>query len=213
VLEIENLSLIRGSKRVLKDFTVSWKTNELTGLVGPSGCGKTSLFLALLGLEKPCEGRIQFKNEVFNDHDVCLEPEKRDLGVVFQNLALFPHMSVENNISFGLDSTSKSRVNEMLELFRLKDHRTKLPGELSGGERQRLALARSLAPSPRYLLLDETFSSLDPQLRSELRQDVAKVFRELNQGCLLISHDHEEVESFCDTVIEMDATGAIAPRT
>ena len=146
---------------------------QLLALVGPSGCGKTTLLRMIAGLESPDAGTIEIDGRPVISHGIFVQPEKRSVGFVFQDYALFPHMSVVSNIAYGLPRNTPDRnrrVDEMLELVGLSDRRNRRPHELSGGERQRVALARALAPAPKVLLMDEPFSNLDPNLSARLQQ-------------------------------------------
>jgi ABC-type Fe3+/spermidine/putrescine transport system ATPase subunit len=209
MLQIKNLSVQRGSKLILDNLNLEINPNAITAIIGPSGCGKTTLFLALLGVIDPINGEIIYNENKYVSSESKLAPEERDFGVVFQDLALFPNLTVRDNILFGVESNQENKLEEMLELFDLKRNVLKKPCELSGGEKQRVAFARSLATNPEYLLLDETFSSLDPVLRAKLRLDIRNILKKLKKGCLIISHDLQEVNEFCDHVIVMDESGKI----
>ena len=209
MLQIKNLSVQRGSKLILDNLNLEINPNAITAIIGPSGCGKTTLFLALLGVIDPINGEITYNENKYVSSESKLAPEERDFGVVFQDLALFPNLTVRDNILFGVESNQENKLEEMLELFDLKRNVLKKPCELSGGEKQRVAFARSLATNPEYLLLDETFSSLDPVLRAKLRLDIRNILKKLKKGCLIISHDLQEVNEFCDHVIVMDESGKI----
>ena len=178
---------------------------ELLAMVGPSGCGKSTLLRIIAGLDGAASGRI-----VLDGVDVtALPPERRRIGLVFQDHALFPHRSVTQNISFGLRHldrrTRAARVDELLELVRLPGTGKRYPHELSGGEQQRIALARALAPDPAVVLLDEPFASLDPSLRDDVRTDVIAALRERNAAAVLVTHDREEALSLGDRVAVMSA--------
>ena len=178
---------------------------ELVVIVGPSGCGKSSLLRAIAGLDPVVTGRV-----VLDGADVsALPPEKRRIGLVFQDHALFPHRRVQQNIAFGLNHLDRAwrarRVDELLELVRLPGVGKRYPHELSGGEQQRIALARALAPDPAVVLLDEPFASLDPSLRDEVRTDVIEALRLRNAAAVLVTHDREEALAFGDRVAVMSA--------
>jgi len=176
---------------------------EIVVVVGPSGCGKSSLLRAIAGLDPIAAGRI-----VLDGNDVTALPaEKRRIGLVFQDHALFPHRRVEANIAFGLthlDRAARShRVGELLDLVRLPGLAKRYPHELSGGEQQRIALARALAPNPAVVLLDEPFASLDPSLRDDVRTDVIDALRRRNAAAVLVTHDREEALALGDRVAVM----------
>ena len=178
---------------------------ELVVVVGPSGCGKSTLLRAIAGLDPVVAGRV-----VLDGVDVStLPPEKRRIGLVFQDHALFPHRRVEQNIAFGLSHldrrASRRRVEELLELVRLPGVGKRYPHELSGGEQQRIALARALAPDPAVVLLDEPFASLDPSLRDDVRTDVIEALRLRNAAAILVTHDREEALALGDRVAVMSA--------
>jgi iron(III) transport system ATP-binding protein len=176
---------------------------ELVVIVGPSGCGKSSLLRAIAGLDPVAAGRV-----ALDGVDVsALPPEKRRIGLVFQDHALFPHRRVDQNIAFGLTHLGRAarsrRVEELLELVRLPGVAKRYPHELSGGEQQRIALARALAPDPAVVLLDEPFASLDPSLRDDVRTDVIEALRLRNAAAVLVTHDREEALAFGDRVAVM----------
>lgn len=178
---------------------------ELMVLVGPSGCGKSSLLRVIAGLDRAANGRV-----VLDGEDItALPPEKRRIGLVFQDHALFPHRRVDQNIAFGLtdlDRRARSkRVDELLELVRLPGVGNRYPHELSGGEQQRIALARALAPDPAVVLLDEPFASLDPSLRDEVRGDVVAALRERNAAAVLVTHERDEALALGDRVAVMSS--------
>ena len=178
---------------------------ELVVIVGPSGCGKSTLLRAIAGLDPIAAGRF-----VLDGTDVTsLPPERRRIGLVFQDHALFPHRRVDQNIAFGithLDRAARSRrVDELLELVRLPGVGKRYPHELSGGEQQRIALARALAPDPAVVLLDEPFASLDPSLRDDVRTDVIEALRLRDAAAVLVTHDREEALALGDRVAVMSA--------
>ncbi len=175
-------------------------------LIGPSGCGKTSLLRAVAGLEPVASGRITVGGQVLSDAagKVHLPPEQRRIGMVFQDYALFPHLSVADNVAFGVHALPRaqraSRVAEMLDLVGLAHAARRLPHQLSGGQQQRVALARSLAPQPQLLLLDEPFSSLDVDLRERLAQDVRQILKDHGTTALVVTHDQLEAFALGDVI-------------
>jgi iron(III) transport system ATP-binding protein len=175
-------------------------------LIGPSGCGKTSLLRAIAGLEQPEGGRVLLEGKVLTDAErgVHAAPESRRIGMVFQDHALFPHLSVERNIGFGLrhldDAQRRARCTEMLALVGLAGTASRMPHELSGGQQQRVALARALAPKPRLLLLDEPFSSLDVELRERLAHEVRGILKQLGTTALVVTHDQLEAFALGDAI-------------
>ncbi|MEX5269855.1 ABC transporter ATP-binding protein [Kocuria sabuli] len=180
---------------------------ELVTLIGPSGCGKSTTLRLVAGLERPDEGTIRIAGDVVADGRRFQEPERRRVGLVFQDHALFPHLTVAKNVAFGLDRFSRAerraRVGEVLELVRLHHLAGRYPHELSGGEQQRVALARALAPRPAVVLLDEPFSSLDESLRAQVRRDTTATLRETGTTAVLVTHDQTEALSVGHRVVVM----------
>ena len=178
---------------------------ELLALLGPSGCGKTTTLRMIGGFETPDDGRILFK-----DRDItALPPESRGIGFVFQDYALFPHLSVADNVKFGLRHLTRpqaqARAEEMLALVGLADLGARRPHQLSGGQQQRVALARALAVAPQLILLDEPFSNLDAKMRVETRQEVRKLLKATGAAGILVTHDQEEALALADRIAVMDA--------
>ena len=215
VLSIEGVSKRYGPEKAVERLSLSVKDGELLTLLGPSGCGKTTTLRMIAGLEAPSSGTITIAGEtVTGDADGPFKkPEERDVGIVFQDYALFPHLTVAENIAFGLDEldevTTDARVAELLELVDLVAHEEKMPSQLSGGQQQRVALARSLAPEPDVLLLDEPFSNLDVRLRVEMREEVRRILKRAGVTAISVTHDQEEALSISDRVAIMN-DGAIA---
>lgn len=180
---------------------------ESLALLGPSGCGKTTLLRILAGLEVPDQGSVTVDDATLTDTDTFVPPEKRRIGMVFQDWALFPHLTVARNVAFGLDKAeiSRGRVSEALEMVGLSHLAHRYPDELSGGQAQRVALARALAPRPRVLLFDEPFSNLDTGLRTRVRADVAALMREVGMTSVFVTHDQEESFVVGDRVAVMRA--------
>jgi len=192
-----------GETRALDGVSLSVRDGEFFTLVGPSGCGKTTLLRTLAGFEAPTRGEIRFDGEVM----AGVPPEKRGVGVVVQNYALFPHMTVAENVGYGLRFTDppggmseNERVSELLDLVDLSGMDERAPDELSGGQQQRVALTRALAPGPRILLLDEPMSALDAGLRDRLRVELAAIQSELGVTAVYVTHDQEEALAVSDRV-------------
>jgi len=208
VLHLEDVTRTFGVEAAVSDFTLSVREGELLTLLGPSGCGKTTTLRMIAGLERPTAGEISIDGETVAGDGTFVPPEERDVGLVFQNFALFPHLSVEENVAFGLTdldgSEREERVRELLELVGLVDHRGKSPDQLSGGQRQRVALARSLAPEPDVLLLDEPFSNLDVRLRVAMREEVRNILKKAGVTAVSVTHDQEEALSISDRVAIMN---------
>ena len=208
VLELDDVTKDYGPECAVEELSLSVKDGELLTMLGPSGCGKTTTLRMIAGLEQPSSGSIRIEGETVADSDGFDQPEERDVGIVFQDYALFPHLNVEENIAFGLaeatDREIDERVTELLELVDLSKHREKMPSQLSGGQQQRVALARSLAPEPDVLLLDEPFSNLDVRLRVEMREEVRKILKRAGVTAISVTHDQEEALSISDRVAIMN---------
>jgi iron(III) transport system ATP-binding protein len=192
---------------VIKHFSMSMEKGEVAGLLGQSGCGKSTLLRIIAGLEIPDSGRIAINGKTLFDPQHFIEPEQRGVGMVFQDYALFPHLTVGQNILFGLHRLSKKerllRLEEMLEFIQLQHLVKRYPHELSGGQQQRVAFARALAPSPELLLMDEPFSSLDAHLKQDIREELKQLLRAANMTCLLVTHDQEDAAVICDRILQM----------
>jgi iron(III) transport system ATP-binding protein len=208
VLELDEVSKRYGETPVIEDLSLSVHEGELLTLLGPSGCGKTTTLRLIAGLERPSDGSVHIEGEpVAGSGGAFQPPEERDVGVVFQEFALFPHLTARENVAFGLvdrpEAERERRVDDLLELVGLTEHGAKRPEELSGGQQQRVALARSLAPEPRLLLLDEPFSNLDVDLRVEMREEVRRILKEAGVTAISVTHDQEEAMSISDRVAVM----------
>jgi len=192
-----------GTNRAVDGASLTVAPGSLVALLGPSGSGKTSMLRVIAGFEKPDAGTVAIGGRVVTGPGVWLEPEARRIGMVFQEGALFPHLTVAGNVGFG--DADAARVARCLELVGLTDRAKSYPHELSGGERQRVALARALAPEPDVVMLDEPFASLDAGLRLALREEVARILGEAGASALLVTHDQEEALSLADAVVVMRA--------
>jgi len=203
-LVLHKVSKSFGQTDAVTDLTINVSKGEFFSLLGPSGCGKTTTLRLIAGLDKPDEGIITIGEEVVADAGRWVAPEKRGIGIVFQDYALFPHMTVFKNVAFALRECGKnelkSRVTELLSLVGLDGLSGRYPHELSGGQKQRVALIRSLANSPKVILLDEPFSSLDADLRSELRAETKRIMKERGTTTILVTHDQEEAFSVSDRI-------------
>ncbi len=192
----EQVSKRYGAVQALEDIHLQVIQGELMALVGPSGCGKTTLLRLIAGFEALDQGRICLGGQTAAADRESIPPERRSVGMVFQDYALFPHLTVSENVAFGLGKQSRAgreqRVQEMLELVGLAGYGGRYPHELSGGERQRVALARALAPRPVVVLLDEPFSNLDADRRSQMRQEVREILKRSGTTALFVTHDQEE---------------------
>ncbi|MCC7165741.1 MAG: ABC transporter ATP-binding protein [Anaerolineae bacterium] len=204
-LELQTLDKMFGTLPAVRNLSLAIEKGEFVSLLGPSGCGKTTTLRMIAGFESPDSGQI-----ILDGQDITqLAPNKRGTGMVFQAYALFPNMSVYDNVAFGLDVTGRpkaeidARVREMLALVRLEQTDKRRPHELSGGQQQRIALARALAIRPRVLLLDEPLSALDAVVRVALRSEIRRIQSELNITTVYVTHDQEEALSISDRVVVM----------
>jgi iron(III) transport system ATP-binding protein len=202
LLEVESVSCAYQDNVVVRDLSFEVAAGEIACLLGPSGCGKTTVLRALAGFNRLRSGCIRIDGVPVSTADYVLEPEKRQMGMVFQDYALFPHLNVLENISFGLVSASRADkariVAEALELVQLPDLSKRYPHELSGGQQQRVALARALAPRPQLLLMDEPFSNLDTELRKQLSLEVRNILKQQNIAAIVVTHDQEEAFAISD---------------
>ncbi len=208
VLELDGITKEFGPEAAVEDLSLTVDDGELLTFLGPSGCGKTTTLRLIAGLAEPTRGTITIAGETVAGEGTFVAPEDRDVGLVFQNFALFPHLDVAENIAFGIDDWTKAdqedRVDELLDLVGLESHREKMPSQLSGGQQQRVALARSLAPEPDVLLLDEPFSNLDIRLRVEMREEVREILKKAGVTTISVTHDQEEALSISDRVAIMN---------
>ncbi|MDT8862699.1 ABC transporter ATP-binding protein [Alkalihalobacillus sp. MEB130] len=188
------------------DLTI--EKGEIITLLGPSGCGKTTTLRMIAGFEQPTAGSITIDNKEVYSNTTYLPPEKRGIGMVFQDYALFPHLTIEKNVTFGLNKWSnrekKERAKEVLELVGLAEYGKRYPNELSGGQQQRVALARALAPRPHVVLMDEPFSNLDAGLRERMRYDVTVILRKANTTAIIVTHDQKDAFAVSDRVVVMN---------
>ncbi len=215
IVEIAGLtfSFSRKEKPVINDFSFTMEKGEIVGILGQSGSGKSTLLRLISGLEMPMKGTIKIAGTTVVGEGVFIQPEKRGVGMVFQDYALFPHMTVRDNILFGLSNLPRkqrnSRVEEMLELVQMENFDKRYPHELSGGQQQRVALARALAPKPNVLLLDEPFSNLDADLKESIRNDLGLILKKANMTCIMVTHDRRDVEAICSHSIVLGQSNNI----
>ncbi len=202
LLQLRGLSCGYQAHRVVQDLHLHLRVGDIGCLLGPSGCGKTTTLRAIAGFEPVLEGEIVLAGEVISRAGFTLAPEKRRIGMVFQDYALFPHLSVADNVAFGIrQQADAERVTaELLELVKLGHLARRYPHELSGGQQQRIALARALAPEPQLLLLDEPFSNLDGELRRRLSHEVREILKARGTSAILVTHDQEEAFAVSDHV-------------
>ena len=208
VLEVASITHgFRDGTKVLQDFSIKIDAGEIVSLLGPSGCGKTTTLRLIAGLEPLQEGTIKIGGLTASSEDNHTPPENRNVGMMFQDYALFPHLSVFDNVMFGLGKISKDerrdRATKALADVGLSEHRDRKPATLSGGQQQRVALARAIAPNPQLLLLDEPFSDLDTELRRNVRTDTIRVLKSAGVGALMVTHDPEEALYMSDRIAVM----------
>ena len=207
ILEINNLQhSYDGTTQSIKDVNFKVRSGEFISILGHSGCEKSTLLRLIAGLEEQTEGTIKINGEIISNDKLQTPTEKRGLGLVVQEKALFPHLSVLKNTSFGIknNEAGRSKAMDLLELFEVSHLASKYPNEISGGEQQRVALARALAPEPRILLLDEPFNALDEELKNNLHNETKKIIEEKNLTVLMVSHDKNEATFFSDRQIIME---------
>lgn len=206
-LDISSLSYSYDSSNVLSDLNLQIEPGEIVCLLGRSGCGKTTLLKAISGLIQPKQGSISLHGNKVSCSECMLPPERRGIGMIFQDYALFPHLTVAENTAFGLRNLSRSdiqkRVDEMLELVNLHGLDKRYPHELSGGQQQRVAIARALSNRPNLLLLDEPFSNIDSQVRQRLIREIRDILKQQRVAALFVTHSREEGFAFADSVAVM----------
>ncbi|WP_367987292.1 ABC transporter ATP-binding protein [Vibrio sp. NTOU-M3] len=207
-LSINNLSCQYDTQTVLESLSLEVEHGEIVCLLGASGCGKTTLLKAIAGLLPLASGTMILNCMTIDDGANWLPPEKRNIGMIFQDYALFPHLTVAQNIAFGLKDLSEQqkaeKVKEMLELVHLNEFGERYPHQLSGGQQQRVAIARSLAYKPDLLLLDEPFSNIDTQVRHELIAEIRKIFKKQGVTAIFVTHSREEAFAFADKMAVMN---------
>ena len=209
-IQVQGINKHFGQFKALNDINLNINSGELVALLGPSGCGKTTLLRIIAGLETPDTGNIVFHGEDVSEHDV----RDRKVGFVFQHYALFRHMTVFDNVAFGLrmkpkgerpnENVIKKKVHDLLDLVQLDWLADRYPEQLSGGQRQRIALARALAVEPKVLLLDEPFGALDAKVRKELRRWLARLHEEVHLTSVFVTHDQEEAMEVADRIVVMN---------
>ena len=207
ILELKNLSHSYGGSEIsLKNISLTVNKAEKVSILGPSGSGKSTLLRLIAGLEKPYSGTITIQGKVVSDQDHLVAPEKRNVGLVVQNKALFPHLTVEKNIGFGIRKNQEKTkiISDLLNLFKIEHLSNKYPHEISGGEQQRTAIARSMAPGPELLMLDEPFSALDLELKEELYTELNQIFKERQQTIMLVTHHLDEAKVLSDNQINLE---------
>ena len=203
-LEVDDVLCQYDGEPVLDGLSFTLRKGEIASLLGPSGCGKSTLLRAIAGFEALKRGFIKIDEQTLSSSAISVAPEKRRIGMVFQDYALFPHLSIKQNIAFGLSKDQKKNLDEhvarLLKLVDLSGFEERFPNELSGGQQQRVALARALAPEPQLILLDEPFSNLDADLRTRLGLQVREILKSLNISAILVTHDQQEAFAMADHI-------------
>ena len=215
IIRARSVTKSYGLENVLSDFNLDVWNGSIVGILGMSGSGKTTALRLIAGFEKPDSGIIEMRSEIISSEDTYLPPEQRNVGMVFQDYALFPHLNVEKNISFGLNAfeMKSGRLEEVISMCNLEEYRKKFPQELSGGQQQRVALARALAPKPEVILLDEPFTSLDAHMARDLREEVVMLLKQTETTAIIVTHDQEEALSVCDVVSVLENGKVIQSAT
>jgi|TARA_B110000444_G_scaffold151176_1_gene141472 iron(III) transport system ATP-binding protein len=208
MLKIRNLNYSYDlDKPVLSNINIDLIKGDIVSILGQSGCGKTTLLRLIAGLEENSTGEIEIANEIVSGNEIFIPAHKRNVGLVVQEKALFPHLTVMKNVKFGITG-SRAEKNEIalkfLKLFKVDQYQDSYPNKLSGGEQQRVAIARAMAPNPKLLLMDEPFGSLDKELREELREEVKKVLRDNQTTCIIVTHDTEDANAMGNKTIKLD---------
>ena len=208
ILSINKISFgYTKEKDLLKDLNLKLNEGEILGILGASGIGKSSLLRIIVGLEVPKTGEVLYQGKPLNKNDYFVPPNKRGIGLVVQEKALFPHLNVLENVKFGLQGNRRKKDDKAMKYLNLlqADKFAKLmPNKLSGGEQQRVAIARAMAPEPKLLLMDEPFSSLDIDLREALRSDTRELFKKTKTSCIIVTHDSDDADKFCDVVSKIE---------
>jgi iron(III) transport system ATP-binding protein len=209
MLELDAVRQSYGENEVVRGLSLALARGDIGCLLGPSGCGKTTVLRCIAGFEPVASGEIRIAGKVVSTRDLTVPPEKRRIGMVFQDYALFPHLTVADNVAFGLHGRARAervrRAAECVEIVGLAGYGDKYPHELSGGQQQRVALARALAPQPDLLLLDEPFSNLDVELREKLSREVRDIIKRTGTTAILVTHDQHEAFAIADEIGIMHA--------
>lgn len=205
LIRLENISKKFDQNLVLNDISFALNAGEFGCLLGSSGSGKSTLLRIIAGLEVPDSGSVSLEGNTLSGNSVFIKPEKRNIGMIFQDYALFPHLTIEQNINFGISkSTNKAIVNKLIQILGLSDYLLRYPHQISGGQQQRVAIARSLAVNPKIILMDEPFSNLDEWMKEEVRDELKAILRELGATVLFVTHHATDAISFADKIMIMD---------
>ncbi len=206
MIKLKNITHSYGTKKILKDLNLNIEANKLTCLLGSSGSGKTTILRLIAGLEAPRNGKIIVNNNIYTENSrIIISPEKRNIGFVFQDLALWSHFSVYKNIAFGLrekkERNVKEKVFEILNFFGIEEYSKKFPHQLSGGQQQLVAISRSLVLKPKILLMDEPLANLDVKLKRKILEHINKLKQKFNITIVYVTHDHREAFTISDNII------------
>jgi iron(III) transport system ATP-binding protein len=207
LLKINGLCVNLQDKAIISDVNLTLSKGDILGLVGPSGCGKTTLLNTIAGFIEQTQGHILIGNSINITPEKNIPPQQRNIGMIFQDYALFPHINVEKNILFGINKLDKHekkiRLKHLVNLLELTNLEQRFPHQISGGQQQRVAIARALAPQPKLLLLDEPFSNIDARLRNELMLTMRSLLKNLNMTAIFVTHNKDEVFTFADKIAVM----------
>ena len=210
-LKINNLNHKIKNSKILKDISIETEEDKIACILGPSGSGKTTLLKLIAGLEGTQKGEIYIKDKLVSSSNTHIKTEERDIGFLFQDFALFPHLTVQENLKFAINGNADANIeiNEIMKLIKLPNSLKKYPHELSGGEQQRVALARSIISKPKLLLLDEPFSNLDLSLREEIRDDTLHLLQKFNISVIIVTHDPFEAMFISNKIYILEQNGSI----
>ncbi|MCY4153793.1 MAG: ABC transporter ATP-binding protein [Gammaproteobacteria bacterium] len=204
MLEVKNLTVAFDDKTVIAAVSLRLQRGNIGCLLGPSGCGKTTLLRTIAGFEQPGTGEVWLNDRMASSPNALLQVEQRGVGMVFQDFALFPHLTAEDNIAFGLqclpDAARQTRIDEVVQMLAIADFRHKHPHQLSGGQQQRVAIARALAPRPHLLLLDEPFSNMDVELREQIARELRTILKQDGMTAILVTHNQLEAFAMADEI-------------
>jgi iron(III) transport system ATP-binding protein len=208
ILTLSNISKSFDSTEVLKDITLDVEKGKIISLLGKSGSGKSTLLNIIAGFEQSQSGILCLNNKILSDQKIFVEPQQRNIGFVFQNYALFPHMTIFDNITFGIDDFPKEEKikisKELLELVHLTGYEKRYPHELSGGQQQRIALIRSMALKPELILLDEPFSGIDTMLKDQIQKELLEILKTTHKTAIIVTHDSSEAMAMSDKIIYLE---------
>ena len=214
ILKLKNISKSFNNVEVLKDINLNIKKGEIISLLGKSGSGKSTLLNIIAGFDESDSGEMNVNNKIIFDNNTFIQPQNRNIGFVFQNYALFPHMNIFDNITFGIDDYPKKEKIEisknLLKLVHLDGYEKQFPHELSGGQQQRIALIRSLSTNPDILLLDEPFSGIDSMVKVKIQKELLETLKQTHKTVIIVTHNIEEAKAMSDEIIYME-DGKIIP--